>query len=168
MKLLTRNKQGVSLVELVVTLVILSILAAVILPSAQMTARRTKELELKRNLRTIRTAIDEFKKKYDEAIAEKKLPSVQNKSGYPESLKQLVEGYDFGGLTENNIKFLRRVPRDPFNPTKPGEDVKEEELWGLRSYADKPDSTTWGGEDVYDVYSLSEETAIDGTKYKDW
>jgi general secretion pathway protein G len=164
----TGNNRGVSLVELVVTLVILSILAAVILPSAQMTARRTKELELKRNLRVIRTAIDDFKRKYEEAVKEKKIPLVENKSGYPETLKQLVDGYDFGGLTKNNIKFLRRIPRDPFNPAKPGEGVKEEELWGLRSYVDKPDSTSWGGEDVYDVYSLSEETAIDGTKYKDW
>lgn len=166
--MLPNNNRGVSLVELVVTLVILSILAGVILPSAQMTARRTKELELKRNLRTIRTAIDEFKKKYEEAVMDKKIPSVQNKSGYPENLKQLVDGYDFGGLTKSNIKFLRKIPADPFNSTKPGEAVKEEELWGLRSYADKPDSTIWGGEDVYDVYSLSEETAIDGTKYKDW
>ncbi|ACM20999.1 type II secretion system pseudopilin PulG [Geotalea daltonii FRC-32] len=163
-----RNNSGVSLVELVVTLVILSILAAIILPSAQMTARRTKELELKRNLRVIRTAIDDFRKKYDDAVKENKIPSVQNKSGYPETLQQLVEGYDFGGLVNYKMKFLRRIPRDPFNPTKPGEDVKEEDLWGLRSYADKPDSTSWGGEDVYDVYSLSEETAIDGTKYKDW
>lgn len=162
------NNRGVSLVELIVTLVILSILAGIILPSAQMTAKRTKELELKRNLRIIRTAIDDFRKKYDDAVKDNKIPSVQNKSGYPETLQQLVEGYDFGGLVNYKMKFLRRVPRDPFNPTKPGEGVKEVELWGLRSYADKPDSTSWGGEDVYDVYSLSEETAIDGTKYKDW
>lgn len=167
--MLRNNNRGVSLVELVVTLVILSILAGVILPSAQMTARRTKELELKRNLRTIRTAIDEFKKRYDKAVYEDRtMQPVQNKSGYPETLTQLVEGFDFGGVTKTNNKFLRRIPTDPFNPTKPGPDVKEEELWGLRSYADKPDSTIWGGEDVYDVYSLSEETAIDGTKYKDW
>ncbi|WP_439645239.1 type II secretion system protein [Geotalea toluenoxydans] len=143
---LIRNNSGVSLVELVVTLVILSILAAIILPSAQMTARRTKELELKRNLRVIRTALDEFKKKYDQAVADKKItPSLNDmQSGYPKTLNMLVEGYDFGGLTESNIKFLRRIPRDPFNPAKPGEEVKEEELWGLRSYKDKPDSTTWG------------------------
>ena len=163
---LLKNNMGVSLVELVVTLVILSILAGVVLPSAQMTARRTKELELKRNRRMIRTALDDFKRKYDEAVTEKKItPSLNEmQSGYPKTLKMLVEGYDFGGLTKSNAKFLRRIPTDPFNPAG----VKEEEQWGLRSYDDKPDSTIWGGQDVYDVYSLSEETAIDGTKYKDW
>lgn len=164
MKNLSKNNRGVSLVELIVTLVILSFLAALVLPSAQMTAKRSKELELRRNLRTIRTAIDEYKKYYDKAVEDKKLIPSLNKSGYPETLEQLVEGYDFGGLTNYKIKFLRRIPADPFNPLKPGDDKP----WGLRSYVDKPDSTNWGGEDVYDVYSLSEETAIDGSKYTDW
>lgn len=161
---LTKNNLGVSLVELIVTLVILSFLAALVLPSAQMTAKRNKELELRKNLRMIRTALDEYKKYYDRAVEDKKLMKVENKSGYPETLQQLVDGYDFGGLQNYNIKFLRRIPVDPFNPLKPGDDKQ----WGLRSYVDKPDSTNWGGEDVYDVYSLSEETAIDGSKYKDW
>ena len=166
MKMLWRNKRGVSLVELVVTLVILSFLAMLILPSAQMTAKRVKELELRRNLRIIRTAIDEFKKNYDKAVDEKKIiPSLnKNISGYPETLQQLVDGYDFGGLVNYKKKFLRRIPLDPFTKAKPG----DEKLWGLRSYVDEPDSTSWGGENVYDIYSLSEETAIDGTKYKDW
>ena len=161
---LSKNNRGVSLVELIVTLVILSFLAGLVLPSAQMTAKRSKELELRRNLRMIRTAIDDYKKYYDRAVDDKKLIPSQNKSGYPETLQQLVDGYDFGGLTNYKVKFLRRIPVDPFNPLKPG----DENQWGLRSYADKPDSTNWGGEDVYDVYSLSEETAIDGSKYKDW
>jgi general secretion pathway protein G len=75
----------------------------------------------------------------------------------------LVEGEDFGGLSKIKLKFLRRIPPDPFYP-----ETDEEKRWGLRSYADKPDSTTWGGEDVFDVYSQSEEIAIDGSKYKDW
>lgn len=158
------NRNGITLVELVTTLAILSILALLILPSAQMTSKRTKEIELRRNLRTIRLAIDEFKKSYDKAVDEKKILASLNKSGYPESLKQLVDGYDFGGLLSYKKKFLRRIPVDPFNPDRGGEEPK----WGLRSYTDQPDSTNWGGEDVYDVYSLSEETAIDGTKYKDW
>jgi len=79
-------------------------------------------------------------------------------------LKTLVEGFDFGDANGTKIKFLRRIPSDPFNPTKENEEPK----WGLRSYSDKPDSNNWGGEDVYDVYSLSEGTAIDGTKLKDW
>ena len=156
--------RGLSLVELVMTLIILSILAALIIPSVQMTARRVKEIELKRDLRVIRTAIDEYKKAYDRALTEGKKLDVLNKSGYPETLQQLSEGTDFGGLVKTKKKFLRKIPDDPFNPPKSGEEPK----WGLRSYSDSPDSPTWGGEDVFDVYSLSEEKAIDGTKYKDW
>jgi general secretion pathway protein G len=166
MKMSRVNSRGVTLVELVVTLVILSILATLILPSAQMAAKRTKELELRRNLRIIRTAIDEYYRNYERAVFEKKMFQTLNKSGYPETLQVLVDGYDFGGLVSYKKKFLRRIPSDPFVKTK--SDAKDEEKWGLRSYVDKPDSTTWGGEDVYDVYSLSDETAIDGTKYKDW
>ena len=164
MKIPGLNSRGLSLIELVVTVTILAILAAVVLPSAQMTAKRLKELELRRELRTMRTALDDFKKTYDKAVDEKKIVPSMNKSGYPETLQQMVEGYDFGGALNYKKKFLRRIPVDPFNPPKPGEEPK----WGLRSYTDEPDSTSWGGEDVYDIYSLSEETAIDGSHYKDW
>lgn len=164
MKIPGLNSRGLSLIELVVTVTILAILAAVVLPSAQMTAKRLKELELRRELRTMRTALDDFKKTYDKAVDEKKIVASMNKSGYPETLQQMVEGYDFGGALNYKKKFLRRIPVDPFNPPKPGEEPK----WGLRSYTDEPDSTSWGGEDVYDIYSLSEETAIDGSHYKDW
>jgi general secretion pathway protein G len=162
--LVARNGKGVSLVELVVTLTILSLLASLILPSARMMAKRSKEIELRRCLRQMRNAVDDFKKTYDKGVEDKKIIPSMNKSGYPESLQQLVEGYDFGGVLSEKKKFLRRIPRDPFNDTVKG-GIPE---WGLRSYADKPDSTIWGGEDVYDVYSLSTDTAIDGTKYKDW
>jgi general secretion pathway protein G len=155
------GRRGVSLVELVVTLSILAILASLVLPSARMTAKRTKEIELRRNLRTIRLAIDDYKKAYDKANEGR--PAVVNKSGYPETLQKLVEGEDFGGQVKVMQKFLRNIPVDPFYPEN-----DPERRWGLRSYADKPDSTTWGGEDVFDVYSQSEEIAIDGTKYKDW
>lgn len=164
MKTNLSNPRGLSLIELIVTLVILTLLASLIMPSAEMTARRTKELELRRNLRTIRQAIDDYKKTYDQAVTDKKIMASLNKSGCPETLQVLVDGYDFGGAVNFKKKFLRKIPADPFNPPKPGEEPK----WGLRSYFDQPDSTSWGGEDVYDVYSLSEETAIDGTKYKDW
>ena len=163
MRRILDNNRGLSLIELVVTMVILSILAGLILPSARMTSKRVKEIELKRNLREIRTALDDFKKNNDKALTEKKTVEVVNKSGYPETLEVLVEGYDFGGLNASKKKFLRKVPRDPFHPVQEGEDA-----WGMRSYVDDKDSTSWGGEDVFDVYSLSEETAIDGTKYKDW
>jgi len=158
------QRRGVTLLELVVTVTILAILAAGILPLSRMTAKRTREIQLRQNLRTVRTAIDDFKKSYDKAIEEKKIISVVDKSGYPESLQQLVDGYDFGGLYAGKKKFLRRIPMDPMNPPGPGQEPK----WGLRSYYDEPDSTSWGGEDVYDVYSLSEGTAIDGTKYREW
>jgi general secretion pathway protein G len=159
-----RTCRGVSLIELIVTMVILGILASLVMPMMQMSSKRSREIELHRNLRLIRTAIDEFKKSYDRAINEKKMQPVMGKSGYPETLQQLVDGYDFGGLYQNKKKFLRRIPSDPMNQPPPGEDPK----WGMRSYADKPDSSSWGGEDVYDVYSLSEGTAIDGTKYNEW
>ena len=159
-----KNRSGLSLIELIVTIAILSILASLAMPLAQNTAKRMKEAELRRNLRSMRTAIDDFKKSYDKAVTEGKLPSTLDKSGYPENLKQLVEGYDFGGLYSTKKKFLRRVPVDPFNPPEKG----EEPIWGLRSYADDPESSIWGGEDVFDVYSLSKEAAIDGTSYKDW
>ena len=153
------DRRGITLVELIVTLSILSILATLILPSAQMTSRRMKEVELRRDLRVIRSAIDEFKKSSD------KVPMPPTKSGYPLTLEQLVEGTEFGEAAKaEKKKFLRRIPIDPFNPV--AKDGKPE--WGLRSYADKPDSTIWGGEDVFDVYSMSDGTAIDGTKYKDW
>lgn len=158
------NNRGLSLIELVVTMVILSILASLILPSARMTSTRVKELELRRSLREIRSALDDYKKNYDKAVDEKKIiPSLNKPAGYPETLQVLVDGFDFGGLVGYKKKFLRRVPQDPFHPVK-----GDEPAWGMRSYADDRDSTSWGGEDVFDVYSLSEGTAIDGTKYKDW
>jgi len=157
------NNRGLSLIELVVTMVILSILGALILPSAQMTSKRVKEIELKRNLREIRTALDDYKKNYDKAVEEKKIVPSMNKTGYPEDLQVLIDGYDFGGLTDYKKKFLRRVPPDPFFPV-----TGDEPAWGMRSYTDQQDSSSWGGEDVFDVYSQSDGTAIDGTKYKDW
>jgi general secretion pathway protein G len=156
---LSSNNRGVSLIELIVTMTILAILAAMIFPSVQKSSQRMKEVELKRNLRMMRTAIDEFKKASDSVA----IPPTKN--GYPETLDQLVEGVEFGdNVKKETKKFLRRIPNDPFNPEL--KDGKPE--WGLRSYTDKPDSTSWGGDDVYDIHSLSEATAIDGTKYKDW
>ena len=167
MKKLAKNNYGVSLVELIVTLAILSILATLILPSAQLTAKRTREMELRRDLRMMRTAIDEYKKTYDKLVDEKKIAIVSvDEHGYPKELKTLVEGYDFGQLDKAKMKFLRRIPVDPFNPPNPGEEPK----WGVRAY--KADFDCSGsnceGDDVFDVFSLSEDTAIDGSKYKDW
>lgn len=154
-------RSGVTLVELVVTVSILAILASVILPLAQMAGQRTREVELRRNLRVLRTAIDDYKKAYDKAVEEKKFDAASNRSGYPKDLDILVSGDDFGGTKH---KFLRRIPIDPMNPPKSGEEPR----WGLRSYADSPDSSVWGREDVFDIYSDSEGVAIDGSRYKEW
>ncbi len=156
--------RGFTLVELLVAVALLALLASAVLPFTRMTAQRTREIELRRNLRTIRTAIDDYKKHYDKAIELKKLMAVENLSGYPRTLELLVEGDDFGGLYGSKRKFLRRIPADPMNPPAPGQPPQ----WGLRSYSDQPDSTNWGREDVFDIYSLSEGVAIDGSRYKDW
>jgi len=164
MRRILDSNRGLSLIELVVTMVILGILASLILPSAQMTSTRIKELELRRELREIRSALDEYKKNYDYAVDNKFIiPSLNKPSGYPETLQVLVDGFDFGGPVSNKKKFLRKVPVDPFHPVKEGEAA-----WGMRSYEDDADSNSWGGQDVFDVYSLSDGTALDGTKYKDW
>jgi general secretion pathway protein G len=164
MLFIQRPEQGLTFIELVITMAILAVLAAAAIPTVQMAARRTRELELRRDLRQMRTAIDEYHAIYDEGVRLGKIINVVNKSGYPETLQVLVDGYDFGGLVSTKKKFLRRIPVDPFHPPEPGEEPE----WGLRSYADEPNSTSWGGEDVFDVYSLSEEIAIDGSKYSEW
>lgn len=150
------------------TLSILSILAALILPSAQMMAKRTKEIELRRSLRTIRNAIDDYKKTLDK-VCEKNPANTncsQSKSRYPESFDVLVEGVDFGDQANpGKIRFLRRVPCDPFADDKQG---ACKESWNLMASEDKECSTTSGGKELFDVCTKSEGTAIDGTKYKDW
>lgn len=150
-----KTSHGLTLVELVLVMAALSILASAILPLSQMTVKRTKEIELRRTLREIRTAIDEYKKAVDEG----KIARDVGDSGYPETLEVLTEGVDLEGPIREKRKFLRRIPRDP---------MVEDGEWGLRSYSDDPESTAWGGEDVYDVYSRSEKTALDGTKYCEW
>ena len=159
------NDRGLSLIELVVSLSILIILSSIILPSAQMASKRSKEIELKRNLREIRGAIDDYRKIYDRGVEEKKIIPSQNKpGGYPEKLENLVKGDNVNGYLGYEKKFLRRIPKDPFYKDE-GDDQTG---WGLRSHEDEPDTESWGGQDVFNVYSKSEATAIDGTKYKDW
>lgn len=164
LRALLKRSAGITLVELVATVAILGVLASVILPLSRMSAQRSREIELRRNLRIIRTALDDYKKSYDQAVQDKKIIPSLNKSGYPETLQVLIDGQDFGGLYGYKRKFLRRIPVDPMNPPPPGEAPR----WGVRSYADRPDASNWGGEDVYDVYSLSEGVAIDGSRYKEW
>ena len=167
MKILFRSRKGLSLIELVVTMTILGILAAGIIPLTHMAAQRSKEMELRKNLRTIRGAIDEFKKRCDKVPVNAPPPPGCKKNNYPESLDILLEGADFGDAKANKIKFLRRKIYDPFQIVE----NNDNEMWGwnLRSSVDKPDSSTWDKEDVFDVYSMSEGTALDGkSKYNEW
>jgi general secretion pathway protein G len=150
-----RNSFGVTLIELIVTMAIMSILATAILPLSKVTYTRSKELELRQDLRIIRESIDEYKSLVDE----NKIPKQALASGYPESLEILVKGVELQGPVPVRQKFLRRIPKDPM--TEDGE-------WGLRSYSDEPDSDIWGGQDVYDVFSKSDKTALDGSFYRDW
>ncbi len=145
---------GLTFIEVMATVTIISILAAGILPLSQMMYKRKKELELRSNLRIIRTALDKYEELVDQGVAPK-----NTTSGYPESLEILVNGIDLKEAVEEKRKFLRRVPKDP---------MTEDGVWGLRSYADDSSSSVWGGQDVYDVYSLSDGKAIDGTYYKNW
>ena len=154
------DRRGLTLIELVIAMAILAILASAVLPLGELAVTRTKELELRRSLRMIRTAIDEYKADYDRAKAENKIITTINETGYPETLEDLLKASDWGGLYPSPRKYLRRIPRDPFDVYDDG--------WGMRSYADDPESTIWGGEDVYDVYSQSTEIALDGTPYNTW
>jgi len=138
---------------------IVMILASAIMPLAKVTAQRTREAELRRALREMRTAIDRFKDAADLG----QIGSLDLKAGaenYPADLDQLVEGVNAANdATGKKLKFLRRVPIDP---------MTHKNEWGLRSYQDKPDATRWGGQNVFDVYTTFEGTALDGTKYRDW
>jgi len=157
-----RNEQGLTLIELVIALAILAVLASAVLPLAEVTVKRSKEIELQRALRDIRNAIDAYKADYDKAKTktEKKIITSVGETGYPEELEVLVEGKEWGDLYPYPRKYLRRIPQDPFD--------QYDEGWGLRSYKDDPDSSVWGGDDVYDVYSQSDGIGLDGTEYRNW
>jgi general secretion pathway protein G len=147
---------GFTLLELVVTATVLLILASAIIPLAKNSLRRDKELELHRDLREMRMAIDAYKAAVDQQKI--KAPPSEN-NGYPETLQALVDGAALTGSPSLKMRFLRRIPIDPFTG-------KAE--WGLRSVNDEPDSTSWGGGSVYDVYSLSPAKGANGIPYKDW
>lgn len=160
---LRRGRQGVTLLELLITLAILGVLASAVLPMAEVTVKRTREFDLRRALRQIRTAIDEYKADYDRAVAEKKINATLGETGYPKELKALVDGEDWGGLYSPKRRYLRAVPRDPFAPA----DLPTEETWALRAYKDEP-GDSWSGGDIYDVHSQSDGIALDGTPYNEW
>lgn len=156
------DHKGLTLIELLITVSILALLASVVLPLSKMTVKRAKEAELKQSLRVIRTALDDYKKAWDEGRVKKSV----GESGYPPDLMTLVEGVEDASSVESGhkIRFLRRIPRDPMDEDK---DKAPEETWGLRSYQSDADDPR-EGDDVFDVYSKSEDKAIDGTYYKDW
>ena len=149
---------GFTYLELVATAAILMILASAVLPMARVVRTRQKEIELRRSLRILRTAIDEYKKAVDAG----KIGGTDVKvgsEGYPPELQTLVKGVSQVGKIDVKLKFLRRVPVDPMTG-------KAE--WGKRCYQDEPDDTTWCGENVWDVYSQSQGVGLDGSKYKEW
>jgi general secretion pathway protein G len=152
-------ERGYTFIELVIVTAILMILASAVMPLAQVTSQRQREAELRRSLREMRTAIDKFK----DAVDTGQIGSTDIRAGsegYPPDLETLVEGVSAAGdASGRKLKFLRKVPIDPMtNSTE----------WGMRSYQDRPDSRSWGGQNIYDVYTKSEGVALDGTKYKDW
>jgi general secretion pathway protein G len=151
--------RGFSFIELLVVTSIILVLAGAVMPLARITLQREREIELRRALREMRTAID----KYKDAVDQGQIGGTDNQlgsEGYPPDLDTLVEGVTAAGdASGRKLKFLRRIPVDPM--TRSSE-------WGLRSYQDAPDSRSWGGKNVFDVYSRSDGTALDGTKYRDW
>ncbi len=146
---------GMTLLELIIACSILLILSSAALPMARYTVKRQRETELRRSLREIRDAIDRYKD-----LADRNLIRIEvGSEGYPPDLETLVKGVQLGAGNDRRVRFLRRIPDDP---------MTKRPDWGLRAIQDDPDSTSWGGKNVFDVYSKSQGTALDGTRYADW
>ena len=151
-----RRQRGLSLIELIVAFTILMLLSTMAVPLARYKVKRDKELQLQRAVGEIRKAIDAYK---DAADGGKLPPQKLGTDGYPETLDVLVEGVKAAGQVDKKIKFLRRIPKDPFTNSKD---------WGKRSSQDDPKANAWGGQNVFDVYTKSTEKARDGTPYSEW
>ena len=148
-------ERGLTLLELIIASSILLILASAALPVLRLTIVRQKETELRRDLREMRDAIDRYKDLADQG----KFRVEVGSEGYPPDLETLVKGVRLGPSDNSKVRFLRRLPVDP---------MTGHAEWGLRSVQDDPDSTSWGGKNVFDVHSKSQAIALDGTKYSDW
>jgi general secretion pathway protein G len=148
-----QRETGFTLIELIVATAIMVILTSMALPLARVSIKREKERELRRDLWMMRDAIDRYKDAAERGGFQTKVGT----EGYPPDLDTLVKGVDSNG---KKIKFLRRIPVDPM--------TGKDDDWGLRSMQDEANSESWGGQNVFDVYSKSEGTGLDGTKYKDW
>jgi general secretion pathway protein G len=144
-----------TLLELIIACTILLILSSAAMPLARYTIMRQREAELRQDLREMRNAIDRYKDLSDRNLIRVELGS----EGYPPDLDTLVKGVQLGATNDRRIRFLRRVPIDPMTGRAD---------WGLRAIQDDPDSMSWGGKNVFDVYSKSQGTALDGSKYSDW
>jgi general secretion pathway protein G len=151
------GRRGFTLIEVITVTVIIAVLAAATIPLAHNAFQREKEIELRRALRMLRTALDAYKKFVDE----NKIEVDEDTYGYPEKLELLVSGIEYKDKKNKTrlAKFLRRIPRDPISGSAD---------WGLRSYQDKLGSRHWGGQSVWDVYCDSGKKALDGTYYRDW
>jgi general secretion pathway protein G len=147
-----RNARGLTLVELIVAFAIIGLLAGAAVPVVKVRIKRDKEIELRRDLWEMRDAIDRYKDAADRGAFQTKVDSL----GYPPDLQTLVDGVDVQG---KKLRFLRRIPVDPMTGNTD---------WGERSNQDDPDSTSWGGQNVFDVFTKSDGTALDGTKYNTW
>jgi general secretion pathway protein G len=151
-------QRGLTFIELIATAAVLAILASAVLPMAGVAAKRQREIELRRTLRELRTAIDRYKDDVDRGLiggTDVKLGS----EGYPPTLDMLVSGVERVGAVDKKLKYLRRIPEDP---------VTRATEWDLRCYQDDPDATSWCGQNVWDVRSKSHAKALDGSRYDQW
>jgi general secretion pathway protein G len=148
-----RQQRGVTLMEMIIVISILLVLMGAAVPVVRVSVRRAREVELRRDLWEMRSAIDKYKEAADRNMFQVKLGT----EGYPPDLDTLVNGVDAQG--GKKLRFLRRIPIDPMTGNKD---------WGLRSMQDDPTSDSWGGQDVFDVYTKANGTGLDGTKYRDW
>ena len=157
------RNSGFTLLEIIIVITILSVLTAAAVPMVRNAVRREREADLRLALRQLRQAIDRYKKFNDDTNGAAIPIEWKTQSGYPKELKLLVDGFipaNVVGTSGAKVRFLRRLPIDPMTGRTE---------WGLRSYKDEPNSTSWGGEDVFDVYSKSDATPLNGIgKYKDW